>query len=81
MDKRNQAIELLKVKVQGDKNHYLWVKSHAKSSKENSINDLLKHRFEEGLKNIDKGADTDKKAVIYFLRTSLDEKNLWPYIT
>ncbi len=132
-DKRNQPIELLKVKADKDSDNYLWVKSRAKALKENSMNGLLSQRFEEGMLQINKGiasksgvkkldrvherigrlkqkypsvhkyydifvsdngkgiatevrcehkkgADTDKKAGIYFLRTSLDEKDektLW----
>lgn len=132
-DKREQPIELLKVKCSKNNDHYLWVKSHAKALKENSMNGLLSQRFEEGAENIDaginkkggtkklekvyerigrlkqkypsvhkyyditvtdngqgtatgvscshkKGHDPDKKAGIYFLRTSLDEndeKTLW----
>lgn len=132
-DKRNQPIELLKVKCTKDDDQYLWVKSHAKALKENSMNGLLSQRFEEGVQSIDqginrksgvkrlekvyerigrlkqkypsvhkyydiqitdndkgvatgifckhkKGEDPDKKAGIYFLRTSLNENNektLW----
>lgn len=132
-DKRGQPIELLKVKVNEDNDHYLWVKSQAKALKENSMNGLLAQRFEEGIKSINdgiakkggtkklnkvherigrlkqkypsvhkyydiavtdngngiatnasyehkKGEDPDKKAGIYFLRTSLnekDERTLW----
>lgn len=132
-DKKDQSIELLKVKLSKDNDHYLWVKSHAKALKENSMNGLLSQRFEEGIQSINrginrkggtkkldkvyerigrlkqkypsvhkyydilindngngvatkisckhkKGADPDKKAGIYFLRTSLnekDEKTLW----
>jgi len=132
-DKRKNPIELLKVKSEKDNDHYLWVKSHAKALKENSMNGLLAQRFEEGILNINagtgkkggtkrldkvhqrigrlkqkypsvhkyyditvsddgkgtvtsvscahkKGEDPDKKAGIYFLRTSLDEKQektLW----
>lgn len=132
-DKRKQPIELMAVKVEGDNDHYLWVKSHAKALKENSMNGLLAQRFEEGIKSINEGAnkkggtkkldkvhqrigrlkqkypsaqkyydisvhddgngratsvsckhktgaDPEKKAGIYFLRTSLDEtdeKNTW----
>lgn len=132
-DKKHQLIELLKVKTNKDNDHYLWVKSHAKALKENSMNGLLAQRFEEGIQSIDeginkkggtkkldkvherigrlkqkypsvhkyyniivvdngkgiassisckhkKGADPDKKAGIYFLRTSLNEKHertLW----
>jgi transposase len=132
-DKKDQPIELLKVKVSSNTDHYLWVRSHAKQLKESSMNGLLSQRFEEGIQNIncgvskkggtkklDKvherigrlkqkypsvnryyditvtdngngtatsisckhktGEDTDKQAGIYFLRTSLDEKDektLW----
>lgn len=133
-DKRNQPIELMKVKVDKDNgDHYLWVKSQAKALKENSMNGLLSQRFEQGIQNINegtnkkggtkkldkvfervgrlkqkypsvhryyditvtdngrgtatgiycehkKGEDPDKKAGIYFLRTTLDENNektLW----
>ena len=111
----------------------MWVKSHAKALKENSMNGLLSQRFEEGIQNINaginakggtkkldkvhqrishlkqkypsvhkyyditvadngkgiatgascvhkNGEDPDKKAGIYFLRTSLgekDERTLW----
>lgn len=133
-DKRNQPIELMKVKVDKDNgDHYLWVKSQAKALKENSMNGLLSQRFEQGIQSINegtnkkggtkkldkvfervgrlkqkypsvhryyditvtdngrgtatgiycehkKGEDPDKKAGIYFLRTTLDENNektLW----
>lgn len=132
-DKKGQPIELLKVKSSKNNDHYLWVKSHTKALKENSMNGLLSQRFEEGIKTIDqatkkkggtkklekvyerigrlkqkypsvhkyydiivtdngkgtvtkvscshkKGYDPDKKEGIYFLRTSLDEKDeetLW----
>ena len=132
-DKRQQPIELLSIKTTRDNDHYLWVKSHAKALKEDSMNGLLSQRFEEGIKNINegvgkkggtkkldkvyerigrlkqkyssvhkyyditvidnnkgqatsvsckhkKGVDPDKKAGIYFLRTSLnekDERTLW----
>jgi len=132
-DKRKQPIELLSIKATGDNDRYLWVKSHAKALKEDSMNGLLSQRFEEGIKNINagtgkkggikkldkvyerigrlkqkypsvhkfyditvidnskgiatgvscrhkKGADIGKKSGIYFLRTSLnekDEKTLW----
>lgn len=132
-DKKDQPIELLKVSCPDNGDNYLWVKSHAKALKENSMNGLLSQRFEEGIQTIDaaldkkggtkkldkvhqrigrlkqkypsvhryydivvaddkngvatevrcehkKGQDFDKKAGIYFLRTSLDgrdEKTLW----
>lgn len=132
-DKKKQPIELLKVKVDNDNDRYLWVKSHAKALKENSMNGLLSQRFEEGIQYINSGIntksgtkklekvherigrlkqkypsvhkhydiaitdngqgiatrvsckhktgeDTNKEAGVYFLRTSLNEKNeetLW----
>ena len=132
-DKKNQPIELMKVKTDKNNDHYLWVKSHTKALKENSMNGLLSQRFEQGIENINEsvskkngtkklekvhqrigrlkqkypsvnkyydivvtdngkgivekvscehktGEDPDKKAGIYFLRTSLnheDEKTLW----
>jgi transposase len=132
-DKKNQPIELMKVWVDNDDDHYLWVKSKTKALKENSMNGLLSQRFEEGIQSISegvnkkggtkklnkvferlgrlkqkypsvhkyyeiniqddgngtatsiccehkKGEDPDKKAGIYFLRTTLDEtqeSTLW----
>ena len=57
-DKREQPIELLKVKCSKNNDHYLWVKSHAKALKENSMNGLLAQRFEEGIQNINTGINT-----------------------
>ena len=54
-DKKDQPIELLKVRVMDDDDHYLWVKSHAKALKENSMHGLLAQRFEEGIQNINEG--------------------------
>jgi len=54
-DKQQQPIELLKIKVLEDNDHYLWVKSYAKALKENSMNGLLSQRFEEGIQNINEG--------------------------
>jgi transposase len=54
-DKRKQPIELLKVKVNGDTDQYLWVHSQAKAMKEKSMNGLLSQRFEEGIQNIQDG--------------------------
>lgn len=54
-DKKNQPMELLKVRVENDTDNYLWVKSEAKELKENSMNDLFSQRFEEGLRGIQKG--------------------------
>ena len=56
-DRRNQPIELMKVKVGDDKDKYLWVKSKAKALKENSMNGLLSQRFEEGIQSINQGAN------------------------
>ena len=57
-DKRNQPIELMKVKtVEGDTDKYLWVKSKAKALKENSMNGLLSQRFEEGIQSISEGVN------------------------
>ena len=38
-DKKEQPIELLKVRVANDTDNYLWVRSQAKVVKENSMND------------------------------------------
>ena len=54
-DKRGQPIELLKVSCSNNDDQYLWVKSHAKALKENSMNGLLAQRFEEGIQNINAG--------------------------
>jgi len=59
-DKRKNPIELLKVKCENNDDHYLWVKSHTKALKENSMNGLLAQRFEEGILNINAG--TGKKS-------------------
>ncbi len=58
-DKRDQPIELLQVKCSKNHDQYLWVKSHAKALKENSMNGLLAQRFEQGIQNIH--ASTTKK--------------------
>lgn len=54
-DKKDQPIELLKVKTTGDNDQYLWVRSQAKAMKENSMNGLLSQRFEEGIQSIREG--------------------------
>ena len=54
-DKRDQPIELMKVKVDNDNDQYLWVRSHAKALKESSMNGLLAQRFEEGIQSIQEG--------------------------
>ena len=54
-DNKNQPIELLKVRVDNDDDHYLWVKSQTKTVKENSMNGLLSQRFEEGIRHINTG--------------------------
>jgi hypothetical protein len=56
-DKRNQPIELMKVRVGNDDDKYLWVKSKCKALKENSMNGLLSQRFEEGIQSINQGVD------------------------
>jgi transposase len=56
-DKRNQPIELMKVKVGEDDDKYLWVKSKSKAMKENSMNGLLSQRFEQGIQNINEGVN------------------------
>lgn len=52
VDKRNQNIELRKVETQTNTDYYLYVKSDAKTLKENSMNSRFKDRFEEGLAQI-----------------------------
>jgi transposase len=54
-DKKDQPIELLKIKACGDNDQYLWVRSHAKALKEKSMNGLLSQRFEEGIQSIQEG--------------------------
>jgi transposase len=54
-DKRDQPIELLKVRVASEDDQYLWVRSHAKALKEHSMNGLLAQRFEEGIQSIGEG--------------------------
>lgn len=54
-DKRKQPIELLKVRVNGENDQFLWVKSQAKKMKEDSMNGLLSQRFEEGIQSIQHG--------------------------
>ena len=54
-DKRDQPIELLKVRATGDDDQYLWVRSHAKALKEHCMNGLLAQRFEEGIQSIGEG--------------------------
>lgn len=54
-DKKDQPIELLKVKTGGDNDQYLWVRSQAKALKEKSMNGLLSQRFEEGIQSIQEG--------------------------
>ena len=51
-DKKNQPIELLKIRVENDTDNYLWVRSESKALKENSMNSLFSGRFEEGLRGI-----------------------------
>lgn len=54
-DKKEQPIELLKVKTCDDNDQYLWVRSQAKALKEKSMNGLLSQRFEEGIQSIQEG--------------------------
>jgi hypothetical protein len=54
-DKKDQPIELLKVKTTNDNDQYLWVRSQAKAMKEKSMNGLLSQRFEEGIQSIREG--------------------------
>ena len=54
-DKKLQPIELMKVRVENDNDHYLWVRSHAKALKERSMNRLFAERFEQGLEQIKTG--------------------------
>ena len=54
-DKKDQPIELLKIKTCGDNDQYLWVRSQAKALKEKSMNGLLSQRFEEGIQSIQEG--------------------------
>jgi len=78
LDKRNQPIELLKVRVANDTDNYLWVKSEAKELKENSMNNLFSQRFEEGLRGIQKGiaskGGTKKTAKVWERIGRLKEK-------
>ena len=57
-DKKEQPIELMKVKVAKNNDHYLWVKSQAKALKENSMNGRFSQRFEEGIQQINTGINT-----------------------
>lgn len=54
-DKKNQPIELLNIRVENDTDNYIWVKSEAKTLKENSMNEQFSKRFEECLRAIQKG--------------------------
>jgi len=54
-DRKLQPIELMKVRVENDNDHYLWVRSHAKALKERSMNRLFAERFEQGLEQIKVG--------------------------
>ena len=55
VDKRNQPIELLRVRVEKDGDNYLWVKSLAKAEKEDGMHTRFSERFEEGLRSIQNG--------------------------
>ena len=52
-DKKEQKIELVKVKANQNSDYYLKVKSQAKEKKESAMNSRFKDRFEEGLRNIE----------------------------
>lgn len=56
-DKKDQPIELLKVKTTSNNDQYLWVRSHTKALKEKSMNGLLSQRFEEGIESIKEGIE------------------------
>jgi transposase len=56
-DKKDHPIELLKVKTTSDNDQYLWVRSHTKALKEQSMNGLLSQRFEEGKESIKEGIE------------------------
>jgi len=77
-DKKQQPIELMKVKVENDNDHYLWVKSHAKALKEKSMNRLFAERFEQGLEQIKVGVSrkgaTKKLAKVWERIGRLKEK-------
>ena len=77
-DKKLQPIELLKVRVENDNDHYLWVKSHAKALKEKSMNRLFAERFEQGLGQIKAGVSrkggTKKLAKVWERIGRLKEK-------
>jgi hypothetical protein len=55
IDKREQPIDLLKVKVENDGDCYLWVRSRAKAKKENAMHNQFVGRFEEGLRGVQNG--------------------------
>lgn len=55
IDKREQPIDLLKVKVENNGDSYLWVRSRAKAEKENAMHNQFADRFEEGLRGVQNG--------------------------
>ena len=77
-DKKLQPIELMKVRVENDNDHYLWVKSHAKALKKRSINQLFAERFEQGLgqikTSVSKKGGTKKLAKVWERIGRLKEK-------
>ena len=79
-DKKLQPIELLKVRVANDSDHYLWARSHAKALKERSMNRLFAERFEQGLEQIKAGVSrkggTKKLAKVWERIGRLKEINL-----
>lgn len=62
LDKDNQPIEVKKVKQDKNNDFYLYIKSPAKQKKEESIDEKLSTRFEEGLEAI-KESLTKKRGI------------------
>lgn len=77
-DKKDQPIELLKVRTDQNDDQYMWVKSQTKALKENSMNGLLSQRFVEGIKHINEGiskkSGTKKIEKVYERLGRLKEK-------
>jgi transposase len=77
-DKKDQPIELLKVKAIDSNDQYLWVRSHSKALKEKSMNGLLSQRFEQGIESIHEGISkkggTKKLTKVYERIGRLKEK-------
>ncbi len=51
-DKKEQALTLQKITVEGSTDNWLWVHSHSKALKESGMNSRFSQRFEEGLSQI-----------------------------